>query len=87
MMNKNTHELIDIVYDIYHSTTDFEERRKLYKEKYPEFVNNYSHIFEMLCKPRFNFDKFIDITYNLSVGNSKKRKRCSEEINEKTNYF
>ena len=81
MINKNTRELIDIVYDIYHSTTDFEERRKLYKEKYPEFVINYSHIFEMLCKPRFNFDKFIEITFNLIGGNSKKRKRCSEEAN------
>ena len=85
--NNNMHKLMDIVYDIYHSTTDFEERRKLYKEKYPEFVNNYSHIFEMLCKPRFNFDKFIEITYNLSNGKSKKRKRCSEEADEEKSYL
>lgn len=86
-MNKNTGELMDIVYDIYHSTTDFEERRKLYKEKYPDFVKNYGYIFEMLCKPRFNFDKFMEITYNLTGKNAKKRKHCSEEANDETSYL
>ena len=80
-MSRIPNSLINIVYDIYRSTTDYEERRKYYMEKYPEFVNTYSKLFEMLCKPRFNFDKFIEITYNLSVSN-KKRKICSKESYE-----
>ena len=71
-------DIIHIVYDIYHSTTDYEERRELYMTKYPEFVIKYSNIFEMLCKPRFNFDKFIEITFALNKPNMK-RTRCSEE--------
>ena len=71
-------EMLYIVYDIYHSTTDYEERRQIYMTKYPEFVEKYSTIFNMLCKPRFNFDKFIQITFDLNKPQLK-RTRCSDE--------
>lgn len=70
----DTQTLLTIVYDIYCSTTDYDERRNYYKNKYPEFVNTYSYVFEMLCKPRFNFDKFIEITYNLSNSYNKRKR-------------
>ena len=70
--------LIDIVYEIYSSTTDYEERREYFTAKYPEFANFYSYLFEMTCKPRFNFNKFVEILIDLTK--SKKRKRCSEEL-------
>ena len=70
--------LIDIVYEIYSSTTDYDERRMYFSNKYPEFANEYLHIFEMTCKPRFNFNKFVEILIELTK--SKKRKRCDEEV-------
>jgi hypothetical protein len=73
--------MIHIVYDIYHSSTDYDERRKYYITKYPEFVKEYTELFEMLCKPRFNFDKFIEISYNLTISSGKKRKRHSDDLN------
>jgi hypothetical protein len=71
-------DLIDIVYEIYSSTTDYDERRAFFSVKYPEFANSYSYLFEMTCKPRFNFNKFAEILIDLTK--SKKRKRCSEEL-------
>jgi hypothetical protein len=62
------------VSEIYNSTTDYDERRIYYTNKYPIFVESYTYIFEMLCKPRFNFNKFVEII------KSKKRKRCNENI-------
>ena len=72
-------ELLNIVYEIYYSTTYYDERHTYYKEKYSYFTEKYSYIFEMLCKPRFNLYKFVNIVNNLYT--TKKRKRCSEEIN------
>ena len=65
-------DVVEIVSDIYRSTTDYDERCRYFKEKYPIFVMEYTKLFEMICKPRFNFDKFIEISYNLSK--CKKRK-------------
>ena len=79
-------KLIDIVYDIYRSTTDYDERRKYCIVKYPEFVNEYTYIFEMLCKPRFNFDKFLEITYNLSTHSNKRKKTQTEQMCKKRKY-
>ena len=72
-------ELLDIVYEIYNSTTDYDERRLFYKEKYADFAEKYTYIFEMLCKPRFNLHKFVTIVNNLKT--TKKRKKCSDEVN------
>ena len=71
--------LLNIVNEIYNSTTDYDERRVYYKAKYPEFVENYEYIFDMLCKPRFNLNKFVNIINN--INKNKKRKSCSEEMN------
>ena len=77
-MSRIPNNIIHIVYDIYNSTTDYDERRKFFQDKYPEFVITYNKLFEMLCKPRFNFDKFIEITYNLST-NKKRKLRVLDE--------
>ena len=58
-------DVVEIVSDIYHSTTDYDERCRYFKEKYPIFVIEYTKLFEMICKPRFNFDKFMEISCNL----------------------
>jgi hypothetical protein len=38
----------------------------------------------MLCKPRFNFDKFLEITYKLHSSKKRKRQECDDICNNNT---
>ena len=68
------YQIVSTVYDIY--TSSYEDRISIFSEKYPEFASAYPQLFEAVCKPRFNYDRFCDIIERcFRVDKSKKRKR------------
>ena len=68
---------VHTVYSIYTSNIQFKNEDSVSKE-YPEFARAYPKLFASVCKPRFNFDKFVDIvarTTDTYARLSRKRKR------------
>jgi len=69
-----SYDIIRIVYDIYVSPPGYAERYTTFKCIYPEFVAAYPRLFESVCTPRFNYDKFYIIASKALECTGKKRK-------------
>lgn len=77
----HAHTLIHIVYCIYTSQCSYEDRVSTFADTYPLFAHTYPQLFQAVCKPRFNYDRFCDIierccrAHEHEINNKKKRKR------------
>ena len=77
-------EISEIVYDIYQNPMEYTERKIIFSNKYPQFAASYPVLFDMVCLPRFNIDKFLDldILHQLQVQQpSTCRKRSRDDAN------
>jgi hypothetical protein len=54
-----TSEIIKIVHDIRRFSMSSEDRKNIFENKYPAFVEKYPKLFEMVCSNAFELDKFI----------------------------
>ena len=51
-------ELLSIVHDVRENKHTTKERAHLCRTKYPDFVERYPHLFEMICEPEFDLARF-----------------------------
>ena len=61
MAHLRMEKISEIVYDIYQNPMEYSERRTTFSRKYPHFAASYPVLFDMVCLPRFNIDKFLDL--------------------------
>ena len=70
----NMIDVVTIINDVYWSGPGLSPRAATLKTKYPEFINEYPLLYQMIIKPRFNIELFNDIIA-MKRNTEKKRKK------------
>lgn len=54
----NTQELLSVVSEMMQDSSSEKDKKRIYRKKYPQFVEGYPVLFEMACRPDFDFLRF-----------------------------
>lgn len=83
MAHLRIEEISEIMYDIYQNPMEYTERKNTFSTKYPQFAASYPVLFDMVCLPRFNIDKFLDLNLLHEV---QQEPTCKKRNRDDSNY-